>query len=94
MIKPTIGRVVLYWPLNHQRSHVHSQPFVAFITHVWSDGMVNLAGFNDQGQHFARTSVVLAQDRDAQDGECGWMPYQLGQAARTEQAEAKTGSAA
>lgn len=80
IIKPTIGRVVHYWPMNHERAHGHSQPFVAFITHVWGDHTINVAGFNDKGEHFSRNSVTLAQNRDANDGECGWMPYQLGQA--------------
>lgn len=82
MIKPTIGRVVLYWPLNGQRNHAHAQPFAAMITHVWNDHLVNLITFDESGVPAPRTSVALAQDRQAHDGECGWMEYQLKQAAQ------------
>ncbi len=82
IIKPTVGRVVLYWPLKQERAHAHSQPFAAHICHVWNDNLVNLHILREDGTTFARTSCVLAQGREANDGECGWMPFQLGQAAK------------
>jgi hypothetical protein len=79
MIKPTVGRVVLYWPTLTERSFHHAQPFSAQIAHVWGDDCVNLSIIDEHGKHFTRDSVRLAQDREAVDGECEWPPYQLGQ---------------
>jgi hypothetical protein len=81
MIKPTIGRRVWYWPLPHEMSFAHSQPFDAGICHVWSDTCVNLSVVNEQGYAVpSKTSVTLTQDRPAMAGECSWMPYQTIQA--------------
>lgn len=90
MIKPTVGRVVLYFPLPSERSLVSNQPFRADVCHVHSDTCVNLAVNNDRGGFFTRESVILAQDRPAQPGECYWMDYQKGQAAKRDEAVAPT----
>ncbi len=62
------------------------------IVHVWGDRMVNLVVFDSNGRSLARTSVTLLQD-DEPKPEYGrfasWMPYQKGQAAKTEQLEAE-----
>ena len=99
MIKPTIGRVVWFTPSNHNdpRGDV-KQPMVALIAYVWSDRLVNLAAFDQNGAHFgAATAVPLLQDDDEVPLRRGyfaqWMPYQMGQAAKTEQAEAKAAAA-
>jgi hypothetical protein len=90
MIKPSIGRVVWFYPAGYNPTT--DQPLAALIAHVWSDTCVNLAIFDANGVPYPSppTSVLLIQD----DGPvptgglyCAWMPYQLGQAARTEQAE-------
>ena len=53
--------------------------------------MVNVAGFDANGNPFKATSVQLLQDDD-QPNTVGayaeWMPYQKGQAEKTEQLEA------
>jgi hypothetical protein len=92
MIKPTVGRVVWYWPSSTADRELCSggdQPLAALVTHVWSDSCINIAGFDANGVSFNRTSVLLVQDGnpkpDAQYAE--WMPYQKGQAAKTEQLE-------
>ena len=93
MIKPTVGRVVWYWP---SRAHdIHNsgicgggnQPLAAIITHVWSDTCVNLSIFDANGKQFSRTSVFLHQEGCERPSEmfAEWMPYQHGQAAKTEQ---------
>ena len=90
MIKPTIGRVVWYRPAG--RDIVHA----AVITHVWSDTCVNLAVFGMDGAPYQRTSVLLVQDNEVPrpgDGYAEWMPYQLGQAAKTAALEEKLGDA-
>jgi hypothetical protein len=86
MIKPTIGRVVLF-----KRADAPNQEFPAIICYVHSDRMVNLAIWDANGNPVPQTSVSLLQDDDRPAGDafwCEWMPYQKGQAAKTEAAEA------
>ncbi len=90
MISPTIGRVVWYYPVGHIPGE---QPQVALIAHVWSETCVNLAIFDGNGIPYAKppTSVLLVQDGNERPGGgnfCEWMPYQKGQAAKTEALEA------
>lgn len=98
MIKPTVGRMVWFWPGiggARERGMAYSnsaQPLAAQITYVHSDHMVNLAVFDQKGATFGVTSVELLQgDRRPPLGiYCEWMPYQKGQAAKVEALEAKT----
>jgi hypothetical protein len=86
MIKPTIGRVVWFHPAsNFIGAHFDkAEPLAAIIVHVWTDRMVNLAVFDQNGcHHCGATSVRLLQDGDEtlEGGHyCQWMPYQIGQA--------------
>lgn len=96
MIEPTVGRNVLFRPgrlAQNLRIHTdHKQPLVGLITFVHGSRLLNLAVFDALGRHHALTSVKLLQDDDkAEDGEphAEWMPYQKGQAAKTEQLEAQ-----
>jgi hypothetical protein len=80
MIQPTVGRVVWFRALGH----ISDQPQAAIVTFVHSDGLVNLAVFDPNGERSGHTSVPLYQgegDRPAGDY-CEWMPYQIGQAAK------------
>jgi hypothetical protein len=93
VIKPTIGRVVLFHPpTNVNEAGFAGAPIcAAIVSYVWSDSMVNLAVFDANGVPHSRTSVRLIQDNDeAPEGGyyCEWMPYQKGQAAKTEALEA------
>ncbi len=86
MIKPTIGRVVWYWPPQNPQP---VQPLAAIVTHVWSDTCVNLAIFNENGCPIERppTSILLVQEgveRPTGGHFCEWMPYQIGQAKKHE----------
>ena len=86
MIKPTIGRVLWFHPAGYS---AEDQPLAAIISHVWSDTSVNLAVFSESGNCSSNTSVFLYQgegDRP-KDNYCEWMPYQQGQAAKTEALE-------
>lgn len=98
MIKPTIGRVVWYWPPPSDSivGNDGSQPLAALVTRVWSDTCVNLAVFDANGMPANRTSVLLHQDENPKpsSGFAEWMPYQKGQAAKTEAIEAAAGKAA
>jgi hypothetical protein len=90
MIKPTIGRVVWFHPSG---SSPDQQPHAALIAYVHNDTVVNLATFDENGYADNATSVPLWQS----DGDvarpvsfyCEWMPYQQGQAAKTEALEKK-----
>lgn len=93
MIKPSIGRVVWFTPSKTDADLNFSiQLLAALVTYVHSDRCVNLAVFDANGGHHARASVTLLQDDDV-GNEAGyyaeWMPFQKGQAAKQEAAEAK-----
>ena len=96
MITPTVGRVVWFWPPKDNAvwhaNGGHGQPLCALIAHVWSDTCVNLAIFDANGCPVANppTSVLLLQDGNPRPSEyfCEWMPYQKGQASKTEALEA------
>ena len=90
MIKPTVGRVIWFYTPAMNKD---SQPYAAFITYVHSDMMINVGGFDHNGVPFGSTSVLLHSDAESYGNPGGgawakWMPYQLGQAAKTEAAEA------
>lgn len=84
MIKPTIGRVVLVNRFSHGAS-LSPQPEPALICRVWHDRMINVGGFDANGQPFSLVSVQLLQDDDAAPSMANgayaeWMPYQKAQA--------------
>lgn len=84
MIKPTTGRVVLFHPAG---SGPNSEPLAALVARVWNDRMINVGGFDLNGDPFKATSVVLAQDDDPIQPDIAWaewMPYQKTQAAKYE----------
>lgn len=90
MITPTPGRIVWF----HPASQTAPQPQAAIVTYVWSDTMVNLCVFDMHGIPRAEQSVVLLQDGGLSSSQglsrwCEWMPYQKGQATKTEALEAK-----
>lgn len=89
MITPTIGRVV--WVIRPTDTLDIKQPEVGLVTYVHNDHCINVAGFNSNGTPFALTSLWLVQDDEAKpEGNFAcWMPYQKGQAAKTEALEAK-----
>lgn len=80
MITPTVGRRVYYKPLKNEKSYDHSQPFDAGILHVWSDTCINALVTTEKGVQLFKSSVTLAQDREPNEGDCYWMPYQQQQA--------------
>ena len=95
IIKPTVGRVVWFHPSEFTGEagfarHPDGQPYAAIIARVWSNILVNLTVFDANGAAHSRTSVPLVQDGGGapqDDSYCEWMPYQKGQAAKTEAAE-------
>jgi hypothetical protein len=92
MIKPTVGRVVWYYPPGKQAGV--DQPLAALIAYVWSDMCVNLAIFDGNGQPYppGHTSILLVQEGTpvpSGGNYCTWMPYQMGQAAKAEELQKK-----
>lgn len=97
MIKPTVGRVLWYWPTTQDVTEGmfaypgSDQPFAATVAFVHSDHMVNLQVTDHRGACHEKRSVTLLQEGDTvrrvKDGYAEWMPYQKGQAAKTEQFE-------
>ena len=93
MIKPTIGRMVWYTIGNWDTVAVQrDQPLSGQIAYVWNDRLVNLFVIDANGIPLTRTSVPLLQDDDPRPEQgffCEWMPFQKGQAQKTEALEAK-----
>lgn len=93
MIKPTVGRVVwVHRSTGHQEAterHPTVQPEVGLITYVHDDATVGVVGFDRYGDKFASPSLPLFQGAGAAPElpYCEWMPYQKGQAAKTEALE-------
>ena len=84
IIKPTIGRIVWFWPYAENAPNESSQPHAAIVTYVWDDRIINLAVFTPNGEPYSQTSVQLLQEGDERPFNrfAEWMPYQVGQAKR------------
>ena len=88
MISPTVGRVVWFYPEAEESGD--DRPWPGFVCKVFSDTMINVAGFNAWGTTFSQHSCQLIQGDESPTGpHCRWMPYQKGQAAKTEALEEK-----
>ena len=76
MIEPTVGRVV--WVIRPKDTTDIKQPEAAFVVYVWSDHLINVAGFDHNGNPFKLTSLALVQDDEPKpEGNFAcWMPYQ------------------
>lgn len=91
MIKPTVGRVVLYHPHGQTDSAWLSpgdQPLAALVAYVWNERLVNLVVFTANGVPLGKTSVRLLQDDDKPyegSAYCEWMPYQKIQNEKTQE---------
>jgi hypothetical protein len=85
-IVPTVGRVVWYFETPHSE-----KPLAGTVAYVHSDSCVNLTVHHMNGDTSGRTSVPLVQAGEPHPPghRCEWMPYQVGQAAKTEAAEKK-----
>ncbi len=84
-IPPTVGRVVWFNPGMGDRPDVR---FAAHVARVNEDGTVNLMVINESGHPSSFMDVELVQDgAPCGPGQCEWMPYQKGQAAKTDTLE-------
>lgn len=92
-VPPTVGRVVL---LMRGTPEAQATGWPVFINKVWSDRCINVAGFNEWGTQVSYTSVTLVQAGEPvpQAGPYAtWMPYQVGQAAKTEELQRQLNAA-
>lgn len=82
MIKPTIGRVVLF------HNNTSDQPLPGLICYVHSDRQINVGGHSKEGHPIAAINVQLLQDNDKapENGAhyAEWMPYQKDAAAKAD----------
>lgn len=87
MIKPTPGRIVWYRPqIGDVIPSRGEEPLAAMVAGVISDTLVNLAVTGADGSGpYARQNVTLVQDGETPPGACTWMPFQKGQAVKTEE---------
>lgn len=89
-IKPTVGRVLWYYPRDDDSGAKPSpgQPLAAVIAAVWTDTCVNIAYFDANGVQWSKQSVLLIHgDAHPEQGYAAWMPYQKGQAKAQEAGE-------
>lgn len=93
VIKPTVGRVLWYYPHGKTQVDAGKQPHAAMVAYVHGDSCVNIGYLDGSGNHRNQTSVRLVHQGEElpESGFCAWMPYQMGQAARTEAAEKAAG---
>lgn len=89
-IPPVPGRIV--WIRDRSFSIDRGSPEAATIVYVWNDRLINVVGHDANGAPFTLHSVKLVQPGDEHPHAFGspyaeWMPYQKGQAAKTEQLE-------
>jgi hypothetical protein len=87
MIKPTVGRVVLFHPDVPREASQPDKTLAATVANVWSENCVNLTVHNEDGTTRPVTSVRLVQAGEAPPVAgpwCEWMPFQKGQAAKLE----------
>lgn len=93
VIAPTVGRIVWFHKGTGQDALIEidsRQPMAAIITYVHHDRLINVTVFNHEGVCYPLTSVQLLQDGEigALDAfYCEWMPFQKGQAMRTQELE-------
>lgn len=95
IIKPTVGRVVWFHPSTVIGSTDFSppaagQPLAAIVAAVLATGELNLTVFDAVGNPHSQTLVPLVQEGEdvpANGYYAEWMPYQKGQAAKTEALE-------
>jgi hypothetical protein len=93
----TVGRMVYYRPCNADNLNVSLEPLSAQVAAVHDGGKaVNVCVLDHEGRTHAKQRVPFVQPGETPPkvSYCEWMPYQVGQAKKTEEAEAKLAEAA
>lgn len=96
MITPTAGRIL--WHFDRDDRDTPREPRAAIVARVWTASMVNVLLIQKDGTTQPVTSVPIFEDEEAAMAAgvpfwCEWMPYQKGQAAKTEALEKQTAGA-
>ena len=83
MIVPTVGRVV--WFYRWIGGPGHEGPLAAHVCHVHKNGRINVMVISEVGNTTGWLDIELVQDGCPVPNEdhCTWMPYQVGQSAKT-----------
>lgn len=91
IIKPSVGRVVWFRQMTPGVFPGSEETCAAIVAHVHHDRLVNLCVIDANGNTHSRANVTLVQpgDEAPTHQHCLWMPYQTGQAAKTEELEKK-----
>ncbi len=84
----------MVWFYKYNGVFGHQGPLAAHVCKVHSDRMVNLMVIGESGVPFSETSVPLVQPNEEvpAGNYCSWMPYQVGQAQKTEALERQLAS--
>lgn len=96
VISPTPGRIVWYYPTQHDGiARLNGDPLAAIVAGVHNDRLVNLAVFDAYGNTQQRSLVLLVQpDETVPDfAHATWMPYQVNQSVKNQATEVATGIA-
>jgi hypothetical protein len=92
-IAPTVGRVVWYFthPDDREFGDTRGEPLAAIVVHVLREDLVSLTVYDQAGLPRPRRCVPLIQANEPKPhtrSYCTWMPFQVGQAAKTAELEA------
>lgn len=91
MIKPTVGRVLLFFPsfsylTQRGMEHTPGQPMAATVAYVHNERLVNLSVVDHDGNQFGVREVPLIQEGEPLPADskyhAEWMPYQVKQASK------------
>lgn len=100
VITPTVGRVLWYWreppaDASYANNWTPTQPEAATVAYVHHSKLVNLSVTGSDGRVRPETSVTLRQPGEPmpEGSFAEWMPYQMGQAAKTEELEQRAKAA-
>jgi hypothetical protein len=96
VISPAPGRIVWFYPASHDGiATLSGQPLAAVVAGVHDDRLVNLAVFDFYGNTQQRSNVTLVQPGEERPthAHATWMPYQIGQASKSQAAEAAVADA-
>ena len=90
MIEPTVGRILYLWPSASEKAR-NGEPIAAIVSAVVNDSRVTVTAFPASGPRvYENIQLVHPDDTYPVAGPfCEWMPYQIGQAAKTEELQAK-----
>jgi len=89
MITPTVGRIVWFRAKLQEGLPQDTPERAAIVVGVLGDRAINVLVFDFDGHAVPMLNVLLLQDDDSPPtavSYCQWMPYQKGQALKSEQA--------